>query len=336
MTGEWSDKEIEWLKANYPRLGRKACAEHLGRQASSIQHKTVRLGLKSKAPRVGRKRVFDEEAVCQAYRECGDRKRVAELFDTYPDRISQIVQRHGIEVRLKSRFRDHQEAIIKDYQANEMDMQELAAKYDLSDDRIREGLRELGLYDDKRRLLFVEGRDIMAIWVAKYGTEEAENRRSAWKAKLSETSRGANNPMYGKPTPQGAGNGWKGWYRGQYFRSLREVAFMIDADAKGLIWTPGERKELTIRYESNGNPRTYRPDFRIGDTLYEIKPIKLHATPSVVAKAEAARLFCAERGLTYVLTDIEIKPDVLRAAYDKGLIRFDRDYEARFLAYLAP
>lgn len=335
MNGEWTTQEIEWLKINYPLLGRKPCARHLGRSTTSVQHKAVRLGLKSKAPRKGRAKTYDEKAICAAYLRHQDRKMVAKLFGTYPDRISQIVKRHGIKVQLKSRFRDQQEAIVKDYQANELNMKELSAKYNLSDDRIREGLTKLGLYDDKRRLLFIEPRDVMAIWIAKYGEEGAATRRTEWVAKLSEVNRGEGNSMYGKPAPQGAGNGWKGWYRDQYFRSLRELAFMVDMDAKGLEWTPGERKELTVRYEFNGAARTYRPDFRVGDTLYEVKPIKLHKTPSVMAKQEAAIRFCEERGWQYELVDIEIDSVALKKAYDAGLVRFDRDYEARFLAYLS-
>jgi hypothetical protein len=34
--------------------------------------------------------------------------------------------------------------------------------------------------------------------------------------------------MYGKPSPQGSGNGWSGWYKGKYFRSIMELSFIVE------------------------------------------------------------------------------------------------------------
>ena len=48
--------------------------------------------------------------------------------------------------------------------------------------------------------------------------------------KISNASKGKNNPMYGKPSPQGSGNGWSGWYKGIYFRSLLYSSFMSSID----------------------------------------------------------------------------------------------------------
>lgn len=44
----WTAKSIEWLKENYPTLGRKKCAELLAVTESTIRSKASRLGLKSK------------------------------------------------------------------------------------------------------------------------------------------------------------------------------------------------------------------------------------------------------------------------------------------------
>ena len=65
------------------------------------------------------------------------------------------------------------------------------------------------------------GRNDYEVWIEKYGKDEADKRLDALKQKLSVAFSGVNNPMYGKPTPQGAGNGWSGWYNGWYFRSLK-------------------------------------------------------------------------------------------------------------------
>jgi hypothetical protein len=45
-TKRWSDAEDEWLRQNYPLVGKKAAAEHLGRTTTSIRARTSRLGIK--------------------------------------------------------------------------------------------------------------------------------------------------------------------------------------------------------------------------------------------------------------------------------------------------
>lgn len=42
----WTKDEEDWLKANYPLLGKKKCAEILGKSDPSVRMKTFRLGLK--------------------------------------------------------------------------------------------------------------------------------------------------------------------------------------------------------------------------------------------------------------------------------------------------
>lgn len=110
--------------------------------------------------------------------------------------------------------------------------------------------------------------------------------------------------------------------------------FMIDMDAKGVKWATAETKEYVVEYDWLGGPKTYRPDFVVGNVLYEIKPIKLQGSPNVVAKRIAAEAFCAQRGWEYRLIDWEIKVDVIERERVAGRVRFERDYEARFLAYL--
>ena len=56
-----------------------------------------------------------------------------------------------------------------------------------------------------------------------YGQEKAK----VIKEKFSLRMRGKNNHMYGKPSPNGSGNGWSGHYGSFYFRSLLELSFLI-------------------------------------------------------------------------------------------------------------
>ncbi len=69
------------------------------------------------------------------------------------------------------------------------------------------------------------GRSVYSTWLIKYGKRVADQKEKRWKKRLSRANSGSNNPMFGKPTPNGCGNGWKGWYKGWHFRSLRELAY---------------------------------------------------------------------------------------------------------------
>jgi hypothetical protein len=61
-----------------------------------------------------------------------------------------------------------------------------------------------------------------------YGKEKANKMKN----NLSILNSGSKNKMYGKPSPQGSGNGWSGWYKGWYFRSLIELSYMVNVIEK--------------------------------------------------------------------------------------------------------
>ena len=65
------------------------------------------------------------------------------------------------------------------------------------------------------------GRSLYSVWTAKYGKEEADKKLACLKSNHSVASSGERNPMYGKPAPQGSGNGWSGWYKGWYLEVSR-------------------------------------------------------------------------------------------------------------------
>jgi len=144
---------------------------------------------------------------------------------------------------------------------------------------------------------------------------------------------GKNNPMYGKPSPTGSGNGWANWYKGRHFRSLRELQYFIsDVEGKGLSCESAQK--YRIPYKSyDGTDRTYQPDFLVGNSLIEIKPKKLWETPLVKLKREAAEKFCNERGLTYKLIDVVPNSSILKDKYLNGEIRFVEKYKTRFEKY---
>lgn len=170
-----------------------------------------------------------------------------------------------------------------------------------------------------------------------YGKEKANEQHKKIAEKLSIHSSGENNPMFGKPSPQGSGNGWKGWYKGFYFRSLRELSYLLDLDDSGIPWSSGEAHKFDVQYINyDGTQRTYRPDFFVNnEKLVEIKPKRLQKTPNIMVKTAAAIEKCKEWGLEYEITDYKIQAEKIKKALEGGLVKFARDYEKRFLEYIS-
>lgn len=152
------------------------------------------------------------------------------------------------------------------------------------------------------------GKTVYGIWLEKYGEEEANRLAAELSKKKSENAKGSKNPMFGKPAPTGAGNGWGGWYKEWYFRSLKELSYMIYVIEKNNYkWESAEQKYLQIPYISyDGSDRTYRADFLLDNKiLVEVKPKRLMDTPSNKIKRKAAEQFCSVRGYEYRMVDIK-------------------------------
>ncbi len=217
-------------------------------------------------------------------------------------------------------------AIKDDYINSDLDMKQICLKHDIS----KSFMMKLAKRHEWKRLVWTR-KYFTDVWSRTLSGEALESKIAEAKAKQSAHSSGSGNPMYGKPSPQGAGNGWKGWYKGHYFRSLREVCFMIRMDEEGREWRTGET--LSIRYLDNGTERTYRPDFIVGTDVYEIKPLRLQKTPSVQAKATAGEQYCKEHGMTYHLIDEPVLIGRIGYAFGTKAIKFSRDYAERFVKY---
>ncbi len=178
------------------------------------------------------------------------------------------------------------------------------------------------------------GKTVYGIWLEKYGKEGADERMNKAKIKWSKASSGKNNPMYGKPSPQGSGNGWSGWYKGWFFRSVKELSYMINIiEAKKLKWRTAETNDLAIKYINyDGSERTYRADFLVEEKeMVEVKPIKLFNTPNNILKKKAAIKFCKKNGYNYKIVDVKLL-DVkkMKKFYDLGEIKFTKKYEEKY------
>lgn len=153
------------------------------------------------------------------------------------------------------------------------------------------------------------------------------DRSQELKQNLSNKTAGKNNAMYGKPSPRKSGSGVKGYYKDWWFRSLRELAFMINyIERFNLSWSNGEK--LSISYVNyDGRNRTYRPDFIVNKKyLIEVKPKKLHGTPLVILKKNAAIEFCKTINLKYKLIDPiqKIKTQQLLDLIESGQVQVDQ------------
>ncbi len=195
-----------------------------------------------------------------------------------------------------------------------------------------------------KRNLLENGIDISIIptseislekWQYLHGEDEGLRLWNEYTSDISKRCIGKGNPMYNIPSPNGAGQGRKGWYKDFYFRSLRELCYLLDLDEKKIPWKTAESNKYSIKYKNyDGTDRTYRPNFLVnGNTLVEIKPKRLQKSPLIMLKTAAAIEFCKDKDLTYEIIDFPISKEKIQLALDNNLIKFARDYKERFLNY---
>ena len=183
------------------------------------------------------------------------------------------------------------------------------------------------------------GKSYYQIWVEKYGKEEADRRQEIKNQKSSKQCSGEGNPMFGKPAPQGSGNGWSGWYNGWYFRSLKELSYVVNVlNVNNDSWQSAETLGIKIPYINwNGQTRNYIPDFLVNSSLLvEVKPSRLKSSVSVRLKEEAAKKFVTNRGWQYVIVDPpSLKDHQITSLHENGSLKFidryEKLYEARWL-----
>lgn len=261
------------------------------------------------------------------YKQIHSLERVGDEMGITPEIIKRELAKMGVTFKKVRRTTEQIEAIKQDYMHSDLDIKQMCTKHDVGKNLIFKMAADEGW----KRLVW-KRKHFKDVWARDLSGKELAAKRQVTSDKQSRSSSGEGNPMFGKPSPQGSGNGWKGWYRGHYFRSLREVMFMIRMDKAGQEWTSAEG--FTIPYTLNGVKRTYHPDFRVGNKIFEIKPKRLHKTPSVSAKAEGATAYCAKNGCTYHLIDEPIRCNwIAKALYD-GKIEFAKGYRQRFIMYM--
>jgi hypothetical protein len=149
---------------------------------------------------------------------------------------------------------------------------------------------------------------------------------------------GSKNGMFGKPSPIKSGNGYSGWYNGLFFRSLRELNYMVNVlEKRNISYETAETKFYRIEYTSyNGVKRTYCGDFIVADRYYvEIKPKRLFNTVENTLKRNAAVKFCKDNNLIYKMTDCGIiKYNQLFELIENGSVILTKNTERKLNQYL--
>lgn len=143
---------------------------------------------------------------------------------------------------------------------------------------------------------------------------------------------GKNNPMYGKPSPEGSGRGIKGWYKDNFFRSLLELSYMIHLDENDVKFVSAETKNYRVKYDYGR--RTYHPDFLLIESgeIIEVKPHRLKTLDINKKKFNAAK---KKYGSKFkILTERDFKKvkkcDILDLERI-GIVKFCKNDKDRFL-----
>ena len=293
--------------------------------------------------KITRVRKDEETQIIKMYVDGADTKVIADHFNRNVATILKRLKRNNIPIRNKGYERlkviltpEQEIQLCEDYK-NLIPQDKLREKYNIGWRKVDKILAKYNIPTNPHSSYPnpMQGTHFYKKWIEKHGQEKADEMMNEIKKDWSESSSGANNPMYGKPVPKGAGQGWKGYYKDFYFRSLREISYLLYLDENNIPWETAERKKFIIKYQNyDGTERTYRPDFLVNNnTLVEIKPKRLQNSPLIILKSNAAIKFCEINNLTFQILDFPINADKIKSALVTGLIKFERDYKERFLDY---
>jgi hypothetical protein len=169
-------------------------------------------------------------------------------------------------------------------------------------------------------------------WVIRYGKKTADRKFRQLKQVLSEAFSGAKNPMFGKPSPPGSGCGLSGWYKNFFFRSLRELNYILLCEKQNLSIKSAEIKEFRIALPTGKN---YFADFIIPGKLIECKPKALWNLEINLIKQKAAQSFCKKLGLSFEIIDPGT-PDqkILNSLFKNKEIQFTKLSERKYKEYV--
>lgn len=145
-------------------------------------------------------------------------------------------------------------------------------------------------------------------------------------------AKGKGNPMYGKPSPVGSGNGWGGWLDGIYFRSIHELSYLYYLIENKVIFENAEKKKFAIPYiDSENNQRNYFADYIVGKEIIEIKPLALINTKSNQSKIIGAKLWAKKHSMVYKIKTPQIlELKLMKYLADNQRLKFLPKYQTKF------
>lgn len=140
-------------------------------------------------------------------------------------------------------------------------------------------------------------------------------------------------------SPFGTGTGWGGWYKGWFFRSIRELSFMIKIIERfNFKWESAESKKMQIKYiDYDDIEKNYYADFLLNDKfLIECKPKKLWTNKKVLLKKDAALSFCKKHNLKYKIIDVvPLNIFEIEKLVQFNIIKFTSKSEIKFQKFLS-
>jgi len=157
------------------------------------------------------------------------------------------------------------------------------------------------------------------------------------KEEFSKMFSGKNNPMYGKPTPVGSGNGWSGWFEDFYFRSLKELKFLLICKRFNIAIKSAEKETFRINYTDwKGTKRTSIPDYIVEDKyIIEIKPKHLQKSFDNKAKFIEFEKLAKSKGMKFKVIDSgRMDLDIFLELYDSRKIQLIDKYKDKLNEYI--
>jgi len=166
--------------------------------------------------------------------------------------------------------------------------------------------------------------------------EDIHGKEKADLLKLKVARHGKDNGQFGKPAYCGSGNGWSGWYKDNYFRSLLELSFIVNyLEKNSLAYTSAESSDYKIPYTNfEGKQRNYFADFITAHYLIEVKPELAVSWHTNKLKFLAAEKWCKARDYEFKIFDNtmfdQLTTEQLISMYKDNIIKWLPRYEVKF------
>jgi hypothetical protein len=130
---------------------------------------------------------------------------------------------------------------------------------------------------------------------------------------------------------------FKGYYKNWFFRSLKELSYVLHLESVGSKWSSAEIPSLTVTYtDVYGKTKKHYADLLVDNRIIvEVKPRRYQNSKTVKLKSEAMKDFCAKNGYVYsMVSPRKINKQVLKSLYVSGAVTIQDCYKKKFEKYL--